>query len=75
MPPVITELSATVSGVKVKWGKVGGVSKYRLFRIEDDGTLTMIGDTKKLTLTDKTAPSGTVCTYTRCSRMRRTPCW
>ena len=65
--PTITEISNIYEGVKVKWGKVTGAEKYRVYRKTGGTSWKGIGDTTALNYTDTTAVGGTEYTYTvRC---------
>ena len=65
--PAISSVSNTANGVTVKWAKVAGAAKYRVFRKTGSGGWTKVGDTTGTSLTDKSAKSGTTYTYTvRC---------
>ena|GEM_PF-1781659 len=65
--PVISSVANAYGGVTVKWGKVSGAAKYRVF-FKDSGTgWKKLADTTALTYTDATAPSGKTRAYTvRC---------
>ena len=65
--PKITSVSKEADGVSIKWGKVSGAEKYRVFRKTGSGNWVVIGNTDSLSFVDKTAKSGTTYTYTvRC---------
>ena len=64
--PAISGVEAASSGVTVKWGKVSGAVKYRLFYKSGSGW-TKIADTTKTSYTWSGAKSGTEYTFTvRC---------
>ena len=57
--PVISSVKAVSAGINIKWAKVTGADKYRVYRRSSRlDTWTKVGDTKKLSFTDKTAESG-----------------
>jgi len=63
--PSVSSLTNTSSGVKVKWGKVSGASKYRVMRrTSTSGSWTTLGVTTSNTYTDKTATNGKTYYYT-----------
>lgn len=66
--PKITSISATSSGIKLKWGKVNGAARYKVFRKAPNATSwTGIGVTAYTNFTDVQAKKGTKYTYTvRC---------
>lgn len=66
--PKITSISATSSGVKLKWGKVTGAQKYKVFRKTANATSwTALGVTAYTDFTDIQAKKGVRYTYTvRC---------
>ena len=66
--PKITSISATSSGIKLKWGKVNGAAKYKVFRKTVNATSwTALGVTAYTNFTDVQAKKGTRYTYTvRC---------
>lgn len=66
--PKITSISATSSGIKLKWGKVNGAAKYKVFRKTANATSwTALGVTAYTNFTDTQAKKGTRYTYTvRC---------
>ena len=65
--PMISSLSATNSGVEIKWGKVANADKYRVYRKGTDGKWVMLADTASESYVDKTAIEEKTYTYTvRC---------
>ena len=62
--PVLSSVANAASGVTVKWGKVSGADKYRVYRKTGSGGWTNLADTTAVSYTDKTAVSGTKYTYT-----------
>ncbi len=65
--PKVATIGNTKSGVKITWKKIGGAVKYAVLRKTGSGSYKVIGYTKGLNYTDKTAKSGTTYTYTvRC---------
>ena len=65
--PVLTSATSTADGILVKWQKVTGASKYRVFRKEGNGSWKKVGDTSGASYTDKAVKSGVTYTYTvRC---------
>lgn len=66
--PKLTSVSTTSSGVKLKWGKVAGAAKYRVFRkVGSAKSWTAIGTTAYTNFTDVQVKKGTKYTYTvRC---------
>ena len=65
--PVLTSAYNTEAGITVTWGKVGGVSKYRVFRKLDNGGWTRLADTSATSYTDRSVVLGKKYTYTvRC---------
>lgn len=64
--PKISALSCAYGGVSIKWGKVTGAEKYRVF-YKNNGKWTKLADTTATSYVDATAPSATTRTYTvRC---------
>lgn len=61
--PKITKISNTVYGPKIIWGKVSGVSKYRVY-IKSGSSWKAIGTTTKNYFFHKTAVSGAKSIYT-----------
>lgn len=67
--PKLTSVQNAAKGVTITWNKVNGAASYRVFRKTAKGKWTKVGDTKKTSLTDTKAVSGTAYTYTvRCLR-------
>ena len=65
--PVLISATNVIGGVSVKWEKVEGAEKYRVFRKVSGGSWEDLIDTASLNYTDKTVESGTKYTYTvRC---------
>ncbi len=65
--PILSSISNTSSGVKVKWEAVSGASSYRIYRKTSGGSWTKIADTTSTSYTDTTAAEGTLYYYTvRC---------
>ncbi len=63
--PKLTAIKNTTSGVNVAWSKVSGATAYRVYRkAAGDKSWTILGNTKSLNFTDKTAKSGKTYTYT-----------
>lgn len=57
-------LTATTSGVSVKWSKIGGAKQYRIYRKADgDKSWTTLTTTSSLSYTDKTAKNNKNYTY------------
>ncbi len=66
--PMLKGLGNVNGGVEIRWSKVSGAVKYRVFRkAAGQGSWKKIGDTSAVKYTDKTAVSGTKYAYTvRC---------
>lgn len=65
--PKVSSISNTASGVQLKWGKVSGAEKYRVFRKTAGKAWSDIGTTTAVSFTDKNVKSGTAYSYTvRC---------
>ena len=65
--PALPTLKNTKNGIVLTLKKSVGAAKYRIFRKTGSGNWTKLGDTTKLTYTDKTAKNGKTYTYTvRC---------
>ncbi len=62
--PKISSASNTVSGVKVKWNKISGAQKYRVYRKTGSSGWKALGYTTGTSFTDKTAANGVKYTYT-----------
>ena len=63
-PPVISSLKNTETGVEVKWNKLAGAVRYRVYRKDSSHGWARIADTADVTYTDKTAESGVRYSYT-----------
>ena len=59
----ISAVSNAKTGVTVKWAKVAGASKYRIWRKAGSGSWKKLADTTKTTFTDKKAKSGIKYSY------------
>ena len=65
--PVMTSISNTTSGVQLKWNKVSGAEKYRVFRKTGSSGWKKLADLTGTSYTDKTISIGTTYVYTvRC---------
>ncbi len=65
--PKVSSISNTASGVQLKWSKVSGAEKYRVFRKTAGKAWSDIGTTTAVSFTDKNVKSGTAYSYTvRC---------
>lgn len=66
--PKISSLSKNSSGIEVKWGKVNGAEKYRVFyKADGENTWHKAGDTTSTNYTWKGGKKGTKYTFTvRC---------
>lgn len=65
--PKISSISATSTGIKLKWGSVKGAEKYKVLRKSGKGKWTSIGVTAYNNFTDIQAIKGKSYTYTvRC---------
>ena len=65
--PQITSLTNVYGGVQVKWGKLSGAEKYRVYRKTSDSNWTKIGETESNSYVDKNVISGNSYSYTaRC---------
>ncbi len=68
--PIISSLAPTSSGLKVTWNSVDGIDTYRLYYIEDNGTLSIVPGASSVSGTsfiDGNVESGRKYTYTvRC---------
>lgn len=59
-----TTLTATTSGVNVKWSKIGGAKQYKIYRKADgDKNWTTLTTTSNLSYTDKTSKNNKNYTY------------
>ena len=64
--PKISGVSNLSGGARIKWGKVTGAEKYRVF-VKSGSTWVKLGDTAGTSFTHTAAKSGTQYTYTvRC---------
>ena len=63
-PPVISSLKSTENGVEVKWNKLAGAVRYRVYRRDSSHGWARIGDTSDAAWVDKTAASGSRYSYT-----------
>lgn len=63
--PKIKSLANKTNGVRITWGKVNKVKRYRVFQITSKG-VTKLGESTTTTFTHKTAKSGVKYTYTVC---------
>lgn len=61
--PKLTGISNVYGGVNIKWGKVRGAEKYRVYRKTGSGSWVKIADTTALSYTDKKAKSGAAYSY------------
>ncbi len=67
LPPVISSLTATENGVKVKWGAVNGIERYLVYRAEDKKSWSRLAVVSDAEYLDTSAVSGTKYKYTvRC---------
>lgn len=67
LPPVISSLTATENGVKVKWGAVSGIERYLVYRAEDKKSWSRLAVVSDAEYLDTSAVSGTKYKYTvRC---------
>lgn len=65
--PVVTSVANGYGGVTVKWNKINGAEKYRVFRKTADTGWSKLVDTTAVSYNDKTAKSDTTYYYTvRC---------
>jgi len=65
--PVVSSVACAVGGVQVKWAKVTGAAKYRVFRRTATTSWKKVADTAAISLLDKTAVSDNTYYYTvRC---------
>ena len=65
--PKITKVQNVTGGIQVRWNKVSGAAKYRVFYKTKNGSWTKIGDTTGTALTWKGAKCGTGYHFTvRC---------
>ncbi len=65
--PEIVRVSNTQYKQKITWNKVDGVYKYRVYRVNSDGTYTKLGDTTKTSFTTEKCTQNKIYTYTvRC---------
>ncbi len=61
--PKLKSIENTEYGVLIKWSKVSGADRYRVYRKTSKGDWTYIGYTSNSYYTDKTAKSGTKYYY------------
>ena len=61
--PSIPHVNATNNGAEVKWNKISGVPKYRVYK-KINGSWKKLGDTTSNKYTDKSAKAGGTYTYT-----------
>ena len=65
--PSLQSAQSVSGGVQVRWGKVGGAAKYRLFRKTGSGGWQKVADTTGTSFVDKGVKKNTTYTYTvRC---------
>ena len=65
--PKLSSVSNTASGIKIKWDKVSGAAKYRVFFKTGSGSWTKIADTTSTNYTWTSAKSGQSYKFTvRC---------
>jgi len=62
--PEIKSITNTTSGMKLTWGKVSGASKYRVYLVNEDGSLTKLKDTSSTSYTYTAAENGKNYTFT-----------
>ncbi len=64
--PKISAMGNAVNGVKIKWNKISGATKYRVYRKVPGDSWQILGNVSASTLSyvDKTAKSGQVYQYT-----------
>ena len=66
-PPIVDTLTNTDKGVQIKWDKVPGAAKYRVFYKTSNGSWTKLADTASTNYTWTDAKSGTEYYFTaRC---------
>ena len=63
LPPVISSVSSTDNGVKVKWNEAEGVSRFAVYRAQGTGNLSKLAEAEGLEYLDTTAVSGKSYTY------------
>ncbi|MCH5317674.1 MAG: fibronectin type III domain-containing protein [Eubacterium sp.] len=69
--PEISSVSAKSNGIVIKWGKVAGAEKYKVFRKMGNGSWISIGTTAYTNFTDIQANKGITYTYTvRCTDLK-----
>ena len=62
--PAISSATASTGKAVLKWSKIAGTTKYRIFRKgPGDSSWVKLGETKKLTYTDKTVSAETKYSY------------
>lgn len=65
--PVLTSISNTSTGIKLKWKKSGGAAGYRILRKKKDGSWKKLAVVTENSYVDTTVASGTAYTYSvRC---------
>ena len=65
--PTLNSVAKGGGGVQIQWNKVGGASKYRVFRKTGSENWKKIADTSSTSYVDKSAKPGVTYTYTvRC---------
>ena len=65
--PVISSIQNAASGVQLKWGKIEGTARYRIFRKTAAGSWVKCADTDKTNYIDTKAEGGVKYIYTvRC---------
>ncbi len=65
--PAVSKLKSTADGIKIRWGAVKGARKYRVYRRNNQGGWTRIGETSSASMLDSNAAEGHTYTYTvRC---------
>ena len=65
--PKIKQVSSNTKGAYISWSAVSGAEKYRVYRLEADGTWKKVADVTTNYFTDTSVVSGNTYTYTiRC---------
>ncbi len=62
--PVLKSASVVSGGIKVNWGSVSGLSKYRVYRKTSGTSWTRLADVSATSYTDKSVTNGTKYWYT-----------
>lgn len=62
--PTLISITASGSGVQLKWQSVTGALRYQVYRKTETGGWTKVGTTTGVSLTDKKATSGVFYYYT-----------